>query len=143
MLAYFVSPTILTLTPVNLSVQVRFIVGGDGPKRVRLEEMREKHSLQDRVEMLGAVPHSQVRSVLITGHIFLNRYQLTFLIHVGISSLIFGCRSSLSSPTDNKVGTSVGMCPEVVSVLLFFTYVHLNLDAYIHIQMKIFLQYVF
>ncbi|GMN47199.1 hypothetical protein TIFTF001_016379 [Ficus carica] len=52
--------------------QVRFIIGGDGPKRVRLEEMREKHSLQDRVEMLGAVPHAQVRSVLISGHIFLN-----------------------------------------------------------------------
>lgn len=52
---------------------VRFIVGGDGPKRVRLEEMREKYSLQDRVEMLGAVPHAQVRSVLISGHIFLNR----------------------------------------------------------------------
>lgn len=56
--------------------KVRFIVGGDGPKRVRLEEMREKHSLQDRVEMLGAVPHAQVRSVLISGHIFLNRYFL-------------------------------------------------------------------
>lgn len=41
---------------------------------MRLEEMREKHSLQDRVEMLGAVPHAQVRSVLISGHIFLNRY---------------------------------------------------------------------
>ncbi|KAI8562905.1 hypothetical protein RHMOL_Rhmol03G0071800 [Rhododendron molle] len=53
--------------------KVRFIVGGDGPKRVRLEEMREKNSLQDRVEMLGAVPHAKVRSVLISGHIFLNR----------------------------------------------------------------------
>ena len=53
--------------------KVRFVVGGDGPKRVRLEEMREKHSLQDRVQMLGAVPHAQVRSVLISGHIFLNR----------------------------------------------------------------------
>ncbi|XP_047269747.1 phosphatidylinositol N-acetylglucosaminyltransferase subunit A isoform X3 [Capsicum annuum] len=42
---------------------VRFIVGGDGPKRVRLEEMREKHSLQDRVDMLGAVPHAKVRSL--------------------------------------------------------------------------------
>ncbi|KAK2657184.1 hypothetical protein Ddye_010236 [Dipteronia dyeriana] len=51
---------------------VRFIVGGDGPKRVRLEEMREKHSLQDRVKMLGVVPHAQVQSVLISGHIFLN-----------------------------------------------------------------------
>ncbi|KAK4840496.1 hypothetical protein QYF36_010258 [Acer negundo] len=42
------------------------------PAGVRLEEMREKHSLQDRVKMLGAVPHAQVRSVLISGHIFLN-----------------------------------------------------------------------
>ncbi|KAM7279516.1 hypothetical protein ACFE04_006650 [Oxalis oulophora] len=57
---------------VEVIPKVRFIVGGDGPKRVKLEEMREKHSLQDRVEMLGAVPHAQVRSVLITGHIFLN-----------------------------------------------------------------------
>ncbi|TVU39690.1 hypothetical protein EJB05_13123 [Eragrostis curvula] len=56
----------------RLFPKVRFIVGGDGPKRVRLEEMREKFSLQDRVEMLGAVPHDQVRSVLISGHIFLN-----------------------------------------------------------------------
>lgn len=55
-------------------LKVRFIIGGDGPKRVRLEEMREKNSLQDRVDFLGAVPHSQVRSVLISGHIFLNRF---------------------------------------------------------------------
>ncbi|CAN6204461.1 unnamed protein product [Urochloa humidicola] len=47
----------------RLFPKVRFIVGGDGPKRVRLEEMREKFSLQDRVEMLGAVPHAQVRSL--------------------------------------------------------------------------------
>ncbi|KAF7147154.1 hypothetical protein RHSIM_Rhsim03G0064700 [Rhododendron simsii] len=58
----------------RLHPNVRFIVGGDGPKRVRLEEMREKNSLQDRVEMLGAVPHAKVRSVLISGHIFLNRF---------------------------------------------------------------------
>ncbi|XP_020554033.1 phosphatidylinositol N-acetylglucosaminyltransferase subunit A isoform X2 [Sesamum indicum] len=56
----------------RLHPNVRFIVGGDGPKRVRLEEMREKHSLQDRVDMLGAVPHAQVQSVLVNGHIFLN-----------------------------------------------------------------------
>ncbi|KAF3432599.1 hypothetical protein FNV43_RR27339 [Rhamnella rubrinervis] len=56
----------------RLNPNVRFVVGGDGPKRVRLEEMREKHSLQDRVQMLGAVPHARVRSVLISGHIFLN-----------------------------------------------------------------------
>ncbi|XP_022967393.1 phosphatidylinositol N-acetylglucosaminyltransferase subunit A isoform X2 [Cucurbita maxima] len=56
----------------RMFANVRFIIGGDGPKRVRLEEMREKHGLQDRVEMLGAVPHARVRSVLISGHIFLN-----------------------------------------------------------------------
>ncbi|XP_070674783.1 phosphatidylinositol N-acetylglucosaminyltransferase subunit A-like isoform X6 [Malus domestica] len=43
-----------------------------GPKHVRLEELREKYSLQDRVEMLGAVQHSKLRSVLVSGHIFLN-----------------------------------------------------------------------
>ncbi|KAJ6969056.1 phosphatidylinositol N-acetylglucosaminyltransferase subunit A [Populus alba x Populus x berolinensis] len=66
-----VIPEICRLYP-----NVRFIVGGDGPKRVRLEEMREKHSLQDRVEMLGSVPHAHVRSVLISGHIFLNRSEV-------------------------------------------------------------------
>lgn len=55
---------------------------------MRLEEMREKHSLQDRVEMLGAVPHARVRSVLISGHIFLNRYLfLEVLIQIYIFSV--------------------------------------------------------
>lgn len=51
---------------------LHFIIGGDGPKRLLLEEMREKSQLHDRIEMLGAVPHSRVRSVLVRGHIFLN-----------------------------------------------------------------------
>ena len=69
-------------------LKVRFIVGGDGPKRVRLEEMREKHSLQEQVEMLGAVPHSQVRSVLISGHIFLNRFGfLKFLLSLSFAMM--------------------------------------------------------
>lgn len=63
---------------------------------MRLEEMREKHSLQDRVEMLGAVPHAQVRSVLIRGHIFLNRFSflnmfLCFFLSFTIVSLFFFC----------------------------------------------------
>ncbi|GAB9476539.1 Phosphatidylinositol n-acetylglucosaminyltransferase gpi3 subunit [Globisporangium polare] len=51
---------------------VNFIIGGDGPKRLLLEEMREKHRLHDRVLLYGAVPHSKVREVLCQGHIFLN-----------------------------------------------------------------------
>ena len=34
--------------------------------------MRENHQLQDRVEMLGAVRHKDVRNVLVRGHIYLN-----------------------------------------------------------------------
>ena len=51
---------------------VHFIIGGDGPKRHALEEMRERHHLQARVELLGAVPHCEVPSVLTRGHVFLN-----------------------------------------------------------------------
>ncbi|CDS36275.1 phosphatidylinositol [Echinococcus multilocularis] len=51
---------------------LRFIIGGDGPKRLALEEMRERHNLHFRVEMLGALPNHKVRDVLVRGDIFLN-----------------------------------------------------------------------
>lgn len=51
---------------------IHFIIGGDGPKRGLLEEIREKNNMQDQVEMLGALDHSDVRNVLTRGHIFLN-----------------------------------------------------------------------
>eukprot|EP01041_Mallomonas_annulata_P007067 gene7067-14379_t len=51
---------------------VYFIIGGDGPKKLLLEEMRENFQLHDRMELLGAVPHHRVRDVLVRGHIFLN-----------------------------------------------------------------------
>eukprot|EP01126_Amoeba_proteus_P004469 TRINITY_DN11490_c0_g2_i1.p1 TRINITY_DN11490_c0_g2~~TRINITY_DN11490_c0_g2_i1.p1 ORF type:complete len:346 (-),score=71.77 TRINITY_DN11490_c0_g2_i1:30-1067(-) len=56
----------------NRFPNVHWIIGGDGPKRVDLEEVREKHQLHDRVEMLGSVPHSECRNVLVRGNIFLN-----------------------------------------------------------------------
>lgn len=40
---------------------IRFIIGGDGPKRTLLEEVREKHNIQDRVTLLGALEHSRVK----------------------------------------------------------------------------------
>lgn len=42
---------------------VRFLIGGDGPKRALLEEIREKANMQDRVKMLGALEHAKVRDV--------------------------------------------------------------------------------
>ncbi|SJL12727.1 uncharacterized protein ARMOST_16158 [Armillaria ostoyae] len=46
---------------------VRFVVGGDGPKLVDLLQMREKHNLQDRIEFLGPIRPNDVRSVLMRG----------------------------------------------------------------------------
>eukprot|EP00741_Cyanophora_paradoxa_P007089 tig00001086_g6860.t1 len=51
---------------------VRFLIGGDGPRRVALEEMRERHELEGRVELLGPVAHSRVRELLVRGDVFLN-----------------------------------------------------------------------
>jgi len=42
------------------------IVGGDGPKRIVVEEVRERYQLQDRVRMLGTVKHSDVHDVRTT-----------------------------------------------------------------------------
>jgi phosphatidylinositol glycan class A protein len=56
----------------SMNPLVKFIIGGNGPKLLLLEEMKEKYQLYDRVELLGAVSHNDVRNVLIRGHIFLN-----------------------------------------------------------------------
>lgn len=40
-----------------------YLSGGDGPKMVELEQMREKHLLQDRIELIGNVPPGSVHSV--------------------------------------------------------------------------------
>lgn len=52
--------------------KVDFVVAGDGPKRLALQEMVEAERLQERVTFLGAVQHASVRDVLVRGHIFLN-----------------------------------------------------------------------
>ena len=39
------------------------IVGGEGPKRIVLEELREKYGLMNRVSLLGELKHKDVRNV--------------------------------------------------------------------------------
>ena len=57
----------------DLPVTVDFIVAGDGPKRILLEEAIEMFGLQSRVTMLGELRLSQMRdSLLVRGDIFLN-----------------------------------------------------------------------
>ena len=52
--------------------KVDFLIGGDGNRKLSLEEMVERERLQDRVTFLGFVPHKSVRDVLVRGHLFLN-----------------------------------------------------------------------
>uniref|UniRef100_F1KWW4 Phosphatidylinositol N-acetylglucosaminyltransferase subunit A n=1 Tax=Ascaris suum TaxID=6253 RepID=F1KWW4_ASCSU len=84
---------------------VRFIIGGEGPKRVDVEEMRERHGLQERVIMLGTLPHTQVRDVLVQGQIFLN----TSLTEAFCMSIVEAASCGL-----HVVSTRVGGIPEVL-----------------------------
>ncbi|CAH6718903.1 phosphatidylinositol N-acetylglucosaminyltransferase GPI3 subunit [[Candida] jaroonii] len=52
--------------------KVKFLIAGDGPKFLDLEQMREKHFLQERVELMGGVKHEEVRNIMIKGHIYLH-----------------------------------------------------------------------
>ncbi|PHZ17944.1 UDP-Glycosyltransferase/glycogen phosphorylase [Rhizopus microsporus ATCC 52813] len=84
---------------------VRFIIGGDGPKRIDLEQMREKHGLHDRVELLGPIKHHEVRNVLIQGNIFLN----TSLTEAFCIAIVEAACAGLF-----VVSTKVGGVPEVL-----------------------------
>ncbi|XP_071036567.1 phosphatidylinositol N-acetylglucosaminyltransferase subunit A-like isoform X4 [Parasteatoda tepidariorum] len=84
---------------------VDFIIGGDGPKRIVLEEVRERCQLQERVTLLGAVKHENVRDVLVKGDIYLNA-SLTEAFCIAI--LEAACCGL------QVVSTSVGGVPEVL-----------------------------
>ncbi|KIJ29273.1 glycosyltransferase family 4 protein [Sphaerobolus stellatus SS14] len=84
---------------------VRFLVGGSGPKLIELLQMREKHLLQDRITLLGPVRHADVRGVLIKGSIFLNT---SLTESFGIAILEAACAGLY------VVSTRVGGTPEVL-----------------------------
>jgi phosphatidylinositol glycan class A protein len=50
---------------------VRFIIAGNGPKAIDLEQMIERNVLQEKVLMIGPVRHEEVRDVMVRGHIYL------------------------------------------------------------------------
>ncbi|PWN90713.1 hypothetical protein FA10DRAFT_301922 [Acaromyces ingoldii] len=90
-----------------LDPHIRFIIGGDGPKRVELEQMRERFSsLHSRVDVCGAIrAGSQVRNHLVKGHVFLNT-SLTEAFGTGIVEAA-SCGLLV-------VSTRVGGIPEVL-----------------------------
>ncbi|KAK6204965.1 uncharacterized protein RJT21DRAFT_117445 [Scheffersomyces amazonensis] len=52
--------------------EVNFLIAGDGPKFLDLEQMREKYFLQERVSLIGAIKHEEVRDVMVQGDIYLH-----------------------------------------------------------------------
>jgi len=89
----------------QVNPRVRFLIAGDGPKRVDLAQMIDEHLLQDRVKMLGSISNEQVRDVLVQGHLFLNT-SLTEAFCMAI--LEAACCGLL------VVSTRVGGVPEVL-----------------------------
>eukprot|EP00761_Pharyngomonas_kirbyi_P009792 gb/GECH01009810.1/.p1 GENE.gb/GECH01009810.1/~~gb/GECH01009810.1/.p1 ORF type:complete len:510 (+),score=78.89 gb/GECH01009810.1/:1-1530(+) len=89
----------------QLFPQVDFVVGGDGPRRIQMEEAIEKHQLEDRVRMVGAVPHHKTRDLIIQGDIFLN----TSLTEAFCIAILEAASCGLFS-----VSTNVGGVPEVL-----------------------------
>lgn len=84
---------------------LRFIIGGDGPKMWLLQEVREKMGLQDCVTLLGSLQHSAVRDVLVKGDIFLN----TSLTEAYCMAIVEAASCGLK-----VVSTKVGGIPEVL-----------------------------
>ncbi|CAH8605169.1 unnamed protein product [Dicrocoelium dendriticum] len=79
--------------------------GGDGPKRLDLEEIRERHQLHARVTLLGGLSPEEVRGVLIQGDIFLN----TSLTEAFCIALLEAVSCGLL-----VISTGVGGVPEVL-----------------------------
>jgi len=80
-------------------------VGGAGPKLIELLQMREKHLLQDRIELLGPIRHKDVLSVLSRGSIFMNT---SLTESFGIAILEAACAGLY------VVSTRVGGVPEIL-----------------------------
>ncbi|CAD6953223.1 unnamed protein product, partial [Tilletia laevis] len=89
----------------NQHPDVHFLIGGEGPKRIDLEQMREKYLLLDRIELVGAIRPSDARAHLVRGHLFLNT-SLTEAF--GTSSIEAACAGLF------VVSTRVGGVPEVL-----------------------------
>ncbi|WFD44786.1 phosphatidylinositol N-acetylglucosaminyltransferase [Malassezia psittaci] len=89
----------------HMHPDITFLIGGDGPKFVDLEQMREQFMLQDRVHLVGAIRQRDVNKHLNSGHIFLN----TSLTEAFGTSIIEATCAGLC-----VVSTSVGGIPELL-----------------------------
>ncbi|XP_075972365.1 phosphatidylinositol glycan anchor biosynthesis class A [Anticarsia gemmatalis] len=90
---------------------IRFIIGGDGPKMWLLQEIREKLGYQHKITLLGSLKHSEVRNVLVKGDIFLN----TSLTEAYCMAIVEAASCGLK-----VVSTNVGGIPEVLPANMIY-----------------------
>ena len=87
------------------NVTADFLIAGGGSELGEIEGMITRHGLHHRVKLLGAVPASDVRSVLVQGDIFLN----TSLVEAFCIAILEAVSCGLLT-----VSTNVGGIPEIV-----------------------------
>lgn len=89
----------------NADDKVKFIIAGDGPKFIDFQQMIETFRLQDKVELIGSVPHEKVPEVMRRGDIYLHASLIeafgTVLVEAASCGLLI-------------VSTMVGGIPEVL-----------------------------
>ncbi|CAI5755941.1 unnamed protein product [Candida verbasci] len=90
--------------------KVKFLIAGDGPKFLDLEQMREKYFLQERVKLMGTVRHEDVRNVMIQGDIYL---------HPSLTEAFGTVIVEAASCGLYVVTTKVGAIPEVLPSDMF------------------------
>lgn len=56
----------------NINADLNFTIAGDGPMFIDLQQMIELNNLEERIELIGSVPHEKVRDVMIKGDIYLH-----------------------------------------------------------------------
>lgn len=52
--------------------KVEFLIAGDGPRFIDMDQMIEHHRLQDRVKLIGSIKHEEVRNIMVQGDIYLH-----------------------------------------------------------------------
>lgn len=93
---------------------VDFILAGDGPKFVDMQQMVEAYRLENKVKLLGAVPHEDIRNVLCQGDIYL---------HASLTEAFGTVLVEAASCGLLLVTTDVGGIPEVLpSHMTVFAY---------------------
>ncbi|PBK81672.1 UDP-Glycosyltransferase/glycogen phosphorylase [Armillaria gallica] len=103
--------TIVVLSRLAYRKSVRFVVVIDLP------QMREKHNLQDRIELLGLIRPNAVRSVLMRGAIFLDT-SLTdplCLYMGGVPEILLEDMISFAEPEEDDVFRAISEAIEIIS----------------------------